>query len=142
MPKCKTKLYWAQEIQLESFFHRPTTATQKKSHYMCPIRALQAYVDKTKDLQKSKQLFVSYKTGSQLFAEQLFGQTSTLNVSTTEPISCGRATASLRMSYPRLPMIILECLKSSILLSAYGKFLNHSHRSIDLQVLTLLVAIC
>ena len=45
------------------------------------------------------------------YNERLFGQTSTISVSTTEHISCGRAAASLLMYFPQLPTIVLECLK-------------------------------
>ena len=64
MPKYKTKFHRAQEIQLEAFCPRPSTEAQRKSHCMCPIRALQAYVNRTKGLWKSQQLFVSYKAGA------------------------------------------------------------------------------
>jgi len=67
MPKCKTEFHRAQEIQLEAFYPRPTTAKNKKLNSMCPIRALQAYVERTKDLRKTQQLFVSYKKGAEGF---------------------------------------------------------------------------
>ena len=52
---------WRLSISVQAPKHR-------ESPIVCvPIRALQAYVDATRDLRKSQQLFVSYKTGSQGF---------------------------------------------------------------------------
>ncbi len=67
MPKCKTEFHRSQEIQLNSFYAKPKTPDEKRLHRMCPIRALQVYVDRTKESRKSNQLFVSFKKGSQGF---------------------------------------------------------------------------
>ena len=65
VPKCKSDFHRAQEIQLRSFYPNPKNASEVLLHKMCPIRALNAYVDRTKDMRRSNQLFISCKKNLQ-----------------------------------------------------------------------------
>ncbi|XDV29272.1 hypothetical protein PO909_032409 [Leuciscus waleckii] len=48
-------------VILEAFCPPPfTTPEQEKSHRLCPVRALQAYIHRTSQWRKSEQLFVCY----------------------------------------------------------------------------------
>ena len=49
------------------FYPMPKDHIQKALHKNCPVCALKYYLDKTKDIRKDHQLFVSYMAGKQGF---------------------------------------------------------------------------
>ena len=59
LPKCASDWHRRQSIELPSFYHiHNTTVVERNFHNMCPVRALKFYIDRTKELRKSDQLFV------------------------------------------------------------------------------------
>ena len=64
-PKRACKEYLDREIELEAFYAHPKDHLETALHKLCPVRALRYYLDKTKDIRKDPQLFVSYQAGKQ-----------------------------------------------------------------------------
>ena len=64
-PKVPWPEYLNREIELEGFYPHGKDHIEKSLHKLCPVRALRYYLDKTKDIRKDPQLFVSYQAGKQ-----------------------------------------------------------------------------
>ena len=65
MPKCKPEFHRAQEIVLRAFQPNPQTSNSRSLHKMCPVRALKYYRDRTKNIRKTDQLFISFGAGKE-----------------------------------------------------------------------------
>ena len=66
MPKVITGSFQSRAITLEVFFPPPhKDAEEGKSHRLCPVRALKAYLARTAEFRRTQQLFVHYREGSQ-----------------------------------------------------------------------------
>ena len=57
--------YLNREIELEAFYPNPKDRMERAFHLLCPVRALRHYLNKTSSVRKDRQLFVSYKSGSE-----------------------------------------------------------------------------
>ncbi|XP_063055985.1 uncharacterized protein LOC134449808, partial [Engraulis encrasicolus] len=58
-------LYGSCDLQLTSFNPPPfSSQEQERLHYLCPVRALRLYMDKTSSFRRTDQLFVCFATNS------------------------------------------------------------------------------
>ena len=65
VPKVVTSTYRSRVITLEGFSLPPhLTEEEERLHCLCPVRALACYVERTKGLRRSTQLFVCYGQGA------------------------------------------------------------------------------
>jgi hypothetical protein len=68
LPKVSNPDYLNRLIHLEAFHPDPKNATSRSLHKLCPVRALNAYLDKSHAFRRPgvNQLFVSFKEGGKV----------------------------------------------------------------------------